>query len=180
MAKVRHVETVDYVDVSPLLIQQAIRIYQDWKNLDTEIKSISTRGVNFPGELSEIFACYALGYQQNKKTQGDAYDPKTKRIIEMKGSGSEREDLSSFSPSEDFDELVFIKAVKSEDMIYIYNTGIDSEEFKKIKVNSEETVEDQQKQGRRPRFSVEKSIIKPRGLTPNYKFDILNRKIIEL
>lgn len=180
MARVRRVEPIDYVDVSPLLIQQAIRIYQDWKNLDAEIRAISTRGINFPSELSEMFACYVLEYQLNKKSQGDAYDPRTKRIIEMKGSGSEKEDLSSFSPSEDFDELVFIKVVKSEDMIYIYNTGIDSEEFKKIKVNSEETVEDQQNQGRRPRFSIENLIIKPRGLAPNYKFDILNKKIIEL
>lgn len=180
MAKAKKVEKIGYIEINPLMMNNAIRIYMHWKQLDGEVRTISTRGVNFPGELSELFACYVLGYLWNKDGEGDAYDPKNDRIIEMKGSGSDRDDLSSFSPSEHFDELVFIKANKDEDAIYIWNTGVNSEELKTIKVNSKETVADKQALGQRPRFSVQKQIIAARGLTPDYKFDVLTREIVKL
>lgn len=177
---IRNIEEIRYIDISPLMINNAIRIYQHWKQLDTEVRTISTRGVNFPGELSEIFACYALGYKLNKATGGDAYDSSTDRIIEMKGSGSEKDDLSSFSPSEDFDELVFIKVKKEEDIIDIYCTGINSEQLKQIPVNRTETVGDHQREGRRPRFSIEDKIIRPNGIAPTCKFNLLTRQVINL
>ena len=177
---VRNVEPIDYVPISPLIINNAIRIYQHWKQLDAEIRAISTRGINFPAELSEIFACYTLGYWQKKDGSGDAYDHVHKRIIEMKGSGSDKQDLSSFSPCETFDELVFIKVKKDEDMIYIWCTGVSSTELSCIKVNSTKTVADHQKEGKRPRFSVEQKIIEAKGLKPNYEFDIINKKIYKL
>ena len=180
MAKKKKVEQIDYIEINPLLMRNAIRIYFHWKQLDAEVRTISTRGVNFPGELSEIFACYVLGYLWKKKGEGDAIDPKTNRIIEMKGSGSENTDVSTFSPSEQFDELVFIKANKNEDAIYIWNTGVNSDELKKIMVNKKQTFEDKQKEGNRPHLSVETKIIKAKGLTPDYKFDILNKEIIKL
>ena len=98
----------------------------------------------------------------------------------MKGSGSENDDLSTFSPSEAFDELIFVKANKDEDAIYIWLTGIDSEELKTIPVSRTQTVGDKQNEGNRPRFSVQKKIIEARGLTPDYKFDVLTREIINL
>lgn len=180
MAKAKNVGQVQRVEINNLMITNAIRIYSHWKQLDAEVRSISTRGVNFPSELSEQFGCYVLGYLWNKENAGDAYDPVNNRIIEMKGSGSDEDDLSSFSPDECFDELVFLKVRKNEDSIYIYETGINSDGLKKIKVNSTQTVEDQQRQGRRPRFSVEKQIIKANGIKPTYKLDILNKKIIKL
>jgi hypothetical protein len=180
MGNVRKIENVNYVEVDALMIKNAIRIYQHWKQLDGELRAISTRGINFPSELSELFACYILGFHLNKGSGGDAYDYKNDRIIEMKGSGSEKDDLSSFSPSETFDELIFIKVNKDEDKVYVWCTGVDSDELKKIKVNSRETVEDHQKVGKRPRFSVEKQIIREKGLKPNYEFDILEKKITKL
>lgn len=174
------VEKIGYIEINPLMVNNAIRIYQHWKQLDSEVRTISTRGVNFPGELSELFACYVLGYKWNKDGGGDAYDPSTNRIIEMKGSGSDNDDLSSFSPSEKFDELVFIKANKNEDVIYIYNTGIDSDALGEIQVSKKEKVKDQQRAGKRPRFSVEKNIIKAKKLEPSYKLDILTREITKM
>ena len=180
MVRKKKVEQIGFIEINPLMIRNAIDIYYHWKQLDAEVRTISTRGQNFPGELSEIFACYTLGYQWKKKGEGDAFDPKTNRIIEMKGSGSNNNDLSTFSPSEYFDELVFIKANKNEDAIYIWNTGVNSDELKKIMVNKTQTLEDKQKEGNRPRFSVETKIIKAKGLTPDYKFDIRNKEIIKL
>lgn len=178
--EIRKVESIEYVPITPLMINNAIRIYQHWKQLDAEVRAISTRGINFPAELSEIFACYTLGYWQKKDGFGDAYDSVHKRIIEMKGSGSDSQDLSSFSPSETFDELVFIKVKKDEDMIYIWCTGVSSTELSNIKVNSTKTVADHQREGKRPRFSIEQKIIEAKGLKPAYKFDIINKKIYKL
>lgn len=177
MAKI---EQTNLVTIDALRIRNAIDIYFHWKQLDAEVRAISTRGINLPAELSEIFACYVLKYQQNKGSGGDAYDPHNDRIIEMKGSGSERDDLSSFSPSESFDELVFCKINKNDDCAIIYETGINSEQLKDIKVSSTQTVRDQQAQGRRPRFSVEDKIIKALGIQPTYKFDLRNKEIIKL
>ena len=176
----RKIETINFIKIDAQRITQTCRIYSHWKQLDAEIRTLSTRGVNFPGELSENFACYALGYLLNKGKGGDAYDPKTDKIIEMKGTGADTDDLSSFSPSEEFDELVFVKLNKKEDCIYIYETGVDSEDLKHILVNRKETVGDQQKVGKRPRFSVYKKIIEPNNIKPSVKFDIISKEITRL
>jgi len=175
-----YVEDIGYIEINSLMMNNAIRIYQHWKQLDSEVRTISTRGINFPGELSELFACYVLGYLWNKESGGDAYDKKNRRFIEMKGSGSERDDLSSFSPSEKFDELVFIKANKNEDIIYIYNTGIDSIALGEIQVNKTQKLKDQQREGKRPRFSIEDKIIRANNLTPDYSLNLLTREIKKL
>jgi hypothetical protein len=72
----RRVENPEYVEINAIMINNAIRIYQHWKQLDAEVRTISTRGVNFPGELNELFACYVLGYKWKKKGGGDVYDVK--------------------------------------------------------------------------------------------------------
>jgi hypothetical protein len=170
---------LDLVEVDVLRIRNTCQIYQHWKTLYTELQTLSTRGYPFPGELSENFACYALGYMLNKGSGGDAYDPRTHRIIEMKGTGADTDDLSSFSPSEHFDELVFCQVDKNNDIINIYCTGINSKDLKNIRVNKTQTVGDQQKQGRRPRFSVLKNIIRPRGMLPDFIFDIMNKEVYD-
>lgn len=179
-ARVGRVSNPDYIDIDRLTLSNAIRIYQHWKQLDGEVRAISTRGVNFPSELSEIFVCYALNLLWKKEGSGDALDPIGNKIIEIKGSGSERDDLSSFSPSEHFDELIFVKVVKEEDALLIWQTGITSNDLSKIKVNKNETVGDQQKKKRRPRFSVEKKIIRANGLEPDFKFDLIEKMVIDL
>lgn len=169
-----------YVDVTSALMTSAIKIYATWKKLDGQIDAISTRGINLPGELSEIFACYVLNYQWKKDGHGDAYDPVGERIIEVKGSGSYKKDLSSFSPSETFAELIFVKVDKDNDKAYIYETGIDSTALKDIMVNSTESVGDQQADGKRPRFSIEKKIIKANKLKPTYELDIMAKTALRL
>ncbi len=168
---------IGYIEINKLMRKNAIRIYQHWKQLESEIRAISTRGVNFPCELSEQFACFVLGYYWNKSGQGDAYDKKTDRVIEIKGSSKEGDDVSSFSPSEKFDELVFVKIDKNDDAVYIYLTGVDSHELGEIQISKKQKVKDQQRQKRRPRFSIEKKIIRAKGLAPDYKLDLLTQDI---
>lgn len=177
------IQKIDLVKVDDARINQVIDIYFHWKVLDTEIKTLSgTRGINFPSEISEYMACYALNLYVNKKgTYGDAVDmenPENPLVIEIKGSSAENIFApNSFSPSEYFDELVFVRLEKYDDILKIYKTGVSSEDLKKIMVNANETVEDQQKQGRRPRFSIQKMIIDKYNLEPDIIFNIRSRSI---
>lgn len=173
MAKGKKIPKISLIEVDDDRIKKTVDIYFHWKDLDTEIRTLSTRGVIFPSELSENFVCYACNLKLNKGSAGDAIDEKTNRVYEIKGASSlNNDDLSSFSPTEKFDELIFAKLNRNEDKLYIYFTGIDSNELKKIKVNKTETLEDKQKKGNRPRFSIIKKIINVKDIKPMYIFNI--------
>lgn len=156
MAKIKD---YDLITVDEHRIQTTIDVYFQWKTLDIMLSTLSTRGINFPSEISENIVCYICGYWLNKGSAGDAIDPNGNRIIEIKGSSSTGP--SSFSPSERFDELVFVKLNKQNDTLLIYLTGINNISLGNIYVNATETVLEQQQAGRRPRFNIEDKIIKP-------------------
>ena len=121
-----------------------------------------------------------MGYKLNKGSGGDAVDQNGK-IIEIKCCSVDGEnDLTSFSPKEKFDNLIFCKIDKQSDMMYIWDTGIDSDELKTLPVNKTQTVWDQQLQGRRPHLSLFQTVVKPRELKPVCKFDIINQEVIKL
>lgn len=170
---------LDLVTVDKARFYDAIEMYFLWKELDQRIRGSATRGINFPETISEAMACYALGFQWNKGSGGDARD--NDLIIEFKATSNWDLDTTSFSPSENFDKLYFLRLDKRKDELYIiYDTDINSEQLKNIMVNKSETFEQQQKAKRRPRFSVIKFIIEPRGLVPIAKVDIRAKKVIKL
>lgn len=181
--KTERVQKMTLVKVDSQRIKTVIDTYYHWKQLDAEIRTLSgTRGINFPSEISEYMACYVLNLYVNKdKTHGDAVDMSNEEnplIIEIKGSSAEKTSApNSFSPSEEFDDLVFVRLEKYDDLLKVYRLGINSDELKKIKVNSEQTVEDQQKQGRRPRFSIQDAIVTAKGIEPDAIFYIRERRI---
>lgn len=183
MSKIEKIKAMDLVSVDNARIKQVIDTYFHWKQLDAEIKTLSgTRGINFPSELSEYMACYVLNLLVNKDgSNGDAVDmsdPEHPLIIEIKGSSAEQTSApNSFSPSEHFDDLVFVRLEKYDDLLKIYRTGIDSEKLKDIKVSATQTVADQQAQGRRPRFSIQQKIVEEIGLEPDAIFYIRDKKI---
>ncbi len=180
---IERIAKMDLVQVDAARIKQVIDTYFHWKQLDAEIKTLSgTRGINFPSELSEYMACYALGLYVNKKgSEGDAVDltnPNNPLIIEIKGSSADETSApSSFSPSEHFDDLVFARLEKFDDILKVYRTGISSDDLKRIEVSATQTVADQQAQGRRPRFSIQQKIIDKNGLEPDVIFYIRDKKI---
>lgn len=177
------IEKMELVKVDSQRIKTVIDTYFHWKQLDAEIKTLSgTRGINFPSEISEYMAAYALDFFVNKNSSGgDAvdYDDKGKPIIiEIKGCSADEDSApNSFSPSEHFDELVFARLDKYNDLLRLYRLGINSTELGKIKVNSTQTVEDQQKESRRPRFSIQEKIIVPNNLKPDAIFHIREKTI---
>ncbi|MBQ2982439.1 MAG: Bsp6I family type II restriction endonuclease [Lachnospiraceae bacterium] len=183
MSNSEKVVKMELVKVDSQRIKTVIDTYYHWKQLDAEIKTLSgTRGINFPSELSEYMACYALDLMVNKEgSNGDAVDmsdPENPMIIEIKGSSADETSApNSFSPSEHFDDLVFVRLEKYDDLLKIYRLGINSEDLKKIKVSKTQTVEDQQRQGRRPRFSIQDKIVKEQGLEPDAIFYIREKRI---
>lgn len=179
-------EDLDLVAVDAARMKQVVDTYFHWKQLDAEIRLLSgTRGINFPSELSEYMACFALDLYVNKnKSSGDAIDlsdPKHPLIVEIKGSSAEQTSApNSFSPSEHFDDLVFVRLEKYDDILKVYRLGINSQQLGEIKVNEKQTVADQQKQGRRPRFSIQDQIVDKRGLKPDAIFYIRDKKVERL
>ncbi len=169
---------LDLVTVDKARFYDAVDMYFLWKELDQRIRTSATRGVNFPETISEALACYALGFKWNKGTGGDAVNGD--QIVEFKACSNWNLDTTSFSPTEKFDKLYFLRLDKRNDELYIYDTGFNSEDLKKIKVNKNQTLEEQQKLGRRPRFSVIKFILEPNNVKPAMKVNIREKKVITL
>lgn len=169
---------LDLVEVDKARFLDGIEMYFLWKELDLRIRSSATRGINFPETISEALACYALSFKWNKGSGGDAINGN--EVIEFKATSNWDKDTSSFSPTEKFDKLYFLRLDKRNDELYIYDTGFNSDNLKKIKVNKKETLEQQQQAGRRPRFSVINTIIVPEGLMPIIKINIREKRTIKL
>ena len=76
-------------------------------------------------------------------------------------------DLTSFGPKSEWDEIYFMDFFKDGswngefDIYFIENNWIYNH-----KVNNNQTMKEQQLQGRRPRFSIYKDIIQRRGIKP--------------
>lgn len=175
MAKLKY----DFIKIDKPRFQEAIQAYEAWKHLNSIIVNSYNRKVNIPETTTEALVCYALNLELNKGTAGDAKSTTTNEVIEIKATSNWNEDLTSFSPNEKFDKLIFarLKATPNEDMLYIYDVGLNSDSLKKIQVNKKQSLGDQQKQGKRPRFSVIKKIIEPNNLTQLAKVNLRTKKI---
>lgn len=161
----------DSEDRMAVELQTIIKAYQSWKSLNEIISgAMDSRKVNLPEAISENIACYALGYERNMDRTGDARD-KFGNLIEVKATANFNSDLSSFSPDTHFDKLIFVRLNLDEDKAYIYDLGLNGEQFGKLAVNKTETVADQQKQNRRPRLSLIK-YIDDNGLKPTTILDL--------
>ncbi|MEB7825604.1 Bsp6I family type II restriction endonuclease [Staphylococcus chromogenes] len=170
----------DYVKIDKSRFNDMIKAYFLWKELNSLIKNSHTRGINFPEIISESLLCYALDYKLNRGTGGDAYDEGNNKVIECKATSNFDKDTSSFSPNEEFDRLYFLRLYQRDDELYIYDTEYDSEKLKFVQVNKKQTLGDQQKQGRRPRFSIIKQIIDKDNIQPIAKIDLRKGKVIRL
>ncbi|GEN55519.1 Bsp6I family type II restriction endonuclease [Halobacillus faecis] len=154
-----------------------MKAYFLWKELNAIIKNSHNRGINFPETISESLMCYALDFELNRGTGGDARNPETDEVCEAKATSNWDRDTSSFSPSEDFDRLFFVRLNQREDSISIYDLELDSNDLKQISVSSTQTVGDQQAEKRRPRFSIIKKIIEPNDIQPVASIDLRTKKL---
>lgn len=159
-------------------IDSTVDAYFKWKNLNTYISDNSHRGLNFPDAISEPMGCYALDLLWNRGSEaGDATNPRTGEKVEFKATSKFDEDLSSFGPRCRFDDLVFLRLSLYDDLLYVYDLHINSDDFGKYPVSRTQTVDDQKKQGKRPRLSLCKLFVEADGLLPDAIFDIRKCKV---
>ena len=169
----------DKIVIDDARIDETCNAYFKWKDLNTYISNHSRRGMNMPDAISEPMGCYCLGYLWNRGSEtGDATDPKTNKKIEFKATSRYEGDLSSFGPKTKFDNLVFLRFKLDDNLLYIYDLKINSDEFGQYPANSKETIQDQKNQGRRPRVSLLELFVKKKNLQPDIVFDIRKCKII--
>lgn len=161
-------------------IDETCNAYFKWKDLNTYISSNSHRGINMPDAISEPMACYCLNLLWNRGNEtGDATNPQTNEKIEFKATSRFEGDLSSFGPKCIFDDLIFLRFNLENNLLYIYDLKINSEDLGKYPANSKETIQDQKNQGRRPHVSLQKLFVDAYNLVPDIIFDIRRCKIIE-
>jgi hypothetical protein len=136
------------------------------------------RAPNMPSELTEAIVCLCTGAELIDDGHGDIL-LKQGLIGEVKGTSSSEGDLSSFSPSSEFDKLFFVHMdPHSHDIYHVYDLGLDRKSISGIMVNNTSTFADHSKGSRRPRFSIIDQIIRPRGMKPSWKVDMSKRVII--
>lgn len=158
-------------------LNSACEAYFKWKDLNTYVKSVNTRGINIPDCISEPIACWCLGYMWNRGSQvGDATDGNGNKI-EFKATSRWNGDLSSFGPSCTFDNLVYLRFDVEHNKLYIYDLHIDSHRFGQLPANQHQTIRDQQMQGRRPHVSLQSLFVDAHSLQPDIIFDIRQMRI---
>lgn len=164
-----------YIQIDEPRFRSAREAYFKWKDVNTYLKSVDSRGLNMPDTISEVLGCYCLGFLWNRGTAvGDATDPRTGAKIEFKATSNYDYDLTSFGPVTTFDNLYFLRFDIENNHLYIYDLNINGEQIGNIMVSRTQTVRDQQRQGRRPHVRIIDTIIKPNNIFPIIAFDILN------
>lgn len=161
-------------------------IYSSWRILCDQASALKARKINLPDALSEcgfcyFFKCWRTNYGITGATHSsfDAYNPETKSRIQIKGCSVDS-DLTSFGPDSVWDELYFVDFYKEGKWDFTFDVYlIDNDDIYQTKVNKNETFIDQQRQKRRPRFSIIKEIIKPKGLKPRYTCNIKTGELIK-
>ncbi len=156
------------------------KMYQSWVNLcELSIKAGGTRTINLPETLSEAIFCIDMNVGRcvegisGSKSSFDHYDHKHHRRIQLKAASSYGP--SSFGPRSVYDDIYFFffrkmaDSKKRKEILFdgsyeIYK--LDTNLIPKIMVNETETVKDQQKKGKRPRFIIPDKMIKPFNLKP--------------
>ncbi len=150
-------------------------IYNKWRQLSDEVISISGRGVNLPEGLSEGLFCLEMDVVRisntpikGAKRSFDAYDLKTHKRIQIKSCSISR-DLTTFGPKSVWDELYFCNFYRDgkwDGKFDIYRIPDHLIYNQIVHKKKNETMRDQQAQGRRPRFSIYEEIIQKNGIIP--------------
>ena len=168
-----------YIVIDDARIDETCNAYFKWKDLNTYISNNSHRGINMPDAISEPMGCYCLDLLWNRGDEvGDATSKDGKKI-EFKATSRFEGDLSSFGPKCVFDDLIFLRFKLDENLLYIYDLKINSDEFGKYPANRNQTIQDQKDQGRRPHVSLKQLFVDAYNLKPDIIFDIRWCKIIE-
>jgi|SRR5690554_3415645 len=151
-------------------------IFKEWLEINKKLKSLGGRGLNVPDVFSEALYCIFFNAVRTNNTaySYDCVDKTTGSGIQVK-SASIKYDLTSFGPTSIWDEIYYVDFAPNGEIdgkVYFYKLDYD---IKGIILNKSkgETFADQQAQGRRPRFSIKRTIIEPENLQPVKIIDLL-------
>lgn len=163
---------VDWLNAS--LLHEA---YWNYRIMATTVPW-AKRAPNMPSELTEAIVCLCTGAELIDEGHGDILLPKG-LIGEVKGTSSSDHDLSTFSPSSEFEKLFFVHMdPQSHDVYHVYDLGLNRKSIAGIMVNSTSTFADHSEGNRRPRFSIIDQIIKPKNMKPTWRVDMSRKTII--
>ena len=96
----------------------------------------------------------------------DCYNPKTCKRIQIKAT-TIRYDLTSFGPESVWDVLYLLDFYRDGEFDGKYDVyEIPNDLIYNFQINRDQTFRDQQKQGRRPRFGLKRSVIEANGIRP--------------
>ena len=139
------------------------RLYNSWKKLSDSVKKFGPRGVNIHEAISESAFALAMKCPILVSISGtkkfDNYNPRTHARIQVKASGSDQ-GPSTFGPNSKFDDLYwlnFFRDGKYDGKFDIYKV---QKNIRTISVSKSQTVKQQQKAKRRPRFRMGPGFLK--------------------
>lgn len=151
-------------------------LYKSWNDLSSVLEANGGRRLNIPEFLSEGIYCLAFnagrkikkikGQRGKPNTSFDCFNTQTQKRIQVKAT-SVSEDLTSFGPKTQWDQLYFVHFYPNNKYDGSYEIYlIDNDDIYNQKVNKTQTMREVQLKGKRPRFSIISEIIKKKSLSP--------------
>jgi len=148
------------------------KLFDTWKNLKLGLREYQSREPNFPEGLSEVAFCLYSGSKRFISLTGganssfDTFNLKTGKAEQIKATSIEK-DLTSFGPKSKWDDLYFLDFYNNGKLDGKFNVyKIPSRMIYSMRVNKTQTLKDQQVEGKRPRFSITKKIIRDKKIKP--------------
>ena len=147
-------------------------LFDIWRNLNIGLEKYG-RKVNIPEVISEgMFCVFSKSVRYQKKIKGagtvsfDTINLSKKRREQIKAS-SINEDLTSFGPRTEWDDLYFLDFYNEGKLDGTFNVYLIPNKFiYSNQVNKGQTMKEQQGEKRRPRFSIKKDIILKNKIRP--------------
>jgi len=148
------------------------KLFDIWRKLNLGLEKYG-RKVNIPEVISEgMFCVFSKSVRYQRKLSGsgsvsfDTINLHKKRREQVKAS-SISEDLTSFGPRTEWDDLYFLDFYNNGKLDGTFNIYLIPNKFIYTnQVNKGQTMKDQQGERRRPRFSIKKDIILKNKIKP--------------
>ena len=155
--------------------KEVINLYPIWKELNSRIKQLYPRGVNFHELFSEFIVCYHNDYYHSLGAGSEDALTNNSEKVQIKGTSNFNSDLTSFGPKSEFSILEFARLDQDKNLLFLYRIPIC--DLNKVYVNKNETFKDQQLLNRRPRFSIIDKFINKYDLKHYAVVDMISGKI---
>ncbi len=147
------------------------RLFDLWKKLNDGLEKYG-RKVNIPEVISEgMFCVFSQSFRFQRKIKGEgsvSFDTlNSKGVREQIKASSIEQDLTSFGPKTEWDDLYFLDFYNNKKLDGTFNIyKIPNKLIYAKKVNKGQTMKEQQGEKRRPRFSIKKDIIDAYKIKP--------------